>query len=391
MTRRRLGWGAALAGVCGITWGAWTLTAQQGELPGSPAERIAVLERRVQAEPRPDLYFELGRLKLAQGREDAGLEDLARAVGLAPAGHHVQAYFLHQLDKTRNAGRVDLHARLAKILPDYPPLLERLGRLYQGKGRDGEAEALYRRWVKLRPANAEPYARLAEFQRAAGRPKEAIGNLEKVRTLSGESTYALRRLGVLYRETGDADTSAARLERAIAEVKGIPAAAARAAPSLPKIGPEEDLVAVTELGHTRMAQNRPRDAAAAFAEAVRMDPGSPAFRLFQARALEAAGDLGPARAAYEKAIGLDKFSLDAQLGLGRLLVKQGQPGAALPHLKEASSRNDRDPELHFLVGRTALAAGDLDTARREQAKLEQILSTSLAAKLHELIEAHGGS
>jgi len=399
VTRRALAWGGLLLGAGGLVW-AWTLTAngpmaQTGEAPQDPAARIATLERRVKAEPRADLYFELGRLRLERGEDDAGLADLARAAKSAPEGHYVHAYLAHQLDKIRYAHRTDLLEDLAKIAPDDPVVIERLGRLYQGNGRDKQAEAQFTRWVRVRPGNAEPYARLAEFYRATDRPKEAIPPLEKVRTIMGESTYALRRLGVLYRETGDLDASADRLSKAIAEAEGVRKAAAGSVPAMKaalKAGEtEQDVVALVELGHTRLAQKRPADAVAAYRKAIALDAGNPVFALYLARAEQTRGDAGAARTAYEQAVKVDPFNLDAQLGLGRLLLSQGDAKGALAHLKEASSRNDRDPELHYLVGETALKAGDLKTARYEHDKLKQIRSTTLAHKLGDLLAAQEGA
>lgn len=389
--RRALAWGGLLLGAVGLVWALRItvpgLVAETQEAPQDPAARIATLERRVQADPRPDLYFELGRLRLAQGQDDAALQDLARAAAIAPEGHYVHAYLGHQLDKTRYQHRTDLLEALVKLAPEDPPLLERLGRLYQGAGRNDEAEALFTRWVRLRPDNPEPYARLAEFYRATDRPRDAIPRLEKVRALSGESTYALRRLGVLYRETGDLDASAERLQKAIAEAEGVRKAAVGKVPGLKAGETERDLVALVELGHTRLAQKRPADAVAAYREAVSLDPESPAYHLFLARALEAGGDSPAARAAYEKTVALDPFSLEAQLGFGKLLLAQGDARGALAHFKEASSRNDRDPDLHFLVGETAIRAGDMKTARYEHDKLKQIRSATLARKLFDLIQA----
>jgi tetratricopeptide (TPR) repeat protein len=318
------------------------------------------------------------------------MKDLARAAAIAPKGHYVQTYLLEELDRSRFAGRIDLLESLAKLAPDYTPVLERLGRLYQSQGKDAEAEAVLTRWVKARPESPEPYAALAEFYRATERPKQAIPSLEKMRTLSGENTYALRRLGVLYRETGNLDASAARLQAAIAQAENVRKDAAGMVNGLKPGEKEEDLVALVELGHTRMDQKRPADAVKAYTQAVRLDQGSPAYRLDLARARAAAGDGKGARTAYEKAVELDKFSLDAQLGLGRLLLDQGDPKAALPHLKEASSRNDRDPEMHFLVGKTAIAAGDMEAAEYEHNKLKQIRSVTLAKKLGDLIAAASG-
>lgn len=401
MTRRTLAGVGLLLGAGGVVW-ALTLTgpdAQVADAPRDPAARIATLEKRVQADPRPDLYFELGRLRLEKGDDDAGLADLARAARVAPEGHYVHAYLAHQLDKARYAHRTDLFEALAKLAPDDPVLIERLGLLYQGDGRDRDAEAQFTRWVRLRPDNAEPHARLGEFYRATDRPKAAIAELEKIRTImgtnmgtnGGESTYALRRLGVLYRETGDLDASADRLSRAIAEAEGVRKAAAATdagrKAGFKADGTEEDVVALVELGHTRLAQKRPADAVVAYRKALALDPRSPAYALNVALAEQEAGDLKAARAAYEEAVRLDAFNLEAQLGFGRLLLSQGDAQGALAHFKEASSRNDRDPELHFLVGETALKAGDIKTARYEHDKLKQINSATLAGKLGALLAA----
>ena len=373
MTLGRRGWVAALVAVS-MAWGGWSLTAQEAETAASPAERVALLAKRAQSDPRPDTYFELGRLQFEQGDPTEGFRALARAVALAPAGHHVQTYFLHLLDKTAYKGRVELLEDLRKILPDYPPLLLRVGQLYMGKGRDQEAETLFKKWLSLRPEQAEAHARIAEFYRVTRRPEQAIAHLEQVREWMGESTYALRRLGVIYRETGKLDKSAEVLEAALDQVEA-----------------RDDLVALTQLGHTEMERGNHPEAAEAFAKSVQIDPGSPAFQLFLAQAQAAAGQGEPARASFEKAIALDRFNLDAQLGMGNLLRSQGNPKGALPHLREASSRNDRDPDLHFLVGAVALEAGDLEGAQREHAKLKQIGSVTLAKELGALIAGHKGS
>ncbi|MBI5137341.1 MAG: tetratricopeptide repeat protein [Nitrospirae bacterium] len=363
-------WGVAAGLVACVGLAALTLTAQDKEAPQDPRARLATLAKRVATDPRPDLFFELGRLHFELGNPAEGFEALARGVKLAPEGHHVQTYFLHQLDKSEYKERVALLEMLHGVHPDYPPLLERLGVLYQGKGRDAEAEALFKKWVALRPDHAEPHARIAEFYRVTARPQEAVAHLEKVRALTGESTYALRRLGVIERELGHLERSAELLTLALDQVET-----------------RDDLVALVELGHTRMAQHKPQEATEAYAKVVALDPGSPAHQVFLAQARAAAGKRADAVAAYEQAIALDKFNLEAQLGLGRLLLDMGDAKAALPHVREASSRNDRDPDLHFLVGQVALKAGDMATAEREHDKLKQIRSTTLARELQTLIEA----
>ena len=369
--------GVALAAVGLLVWGGMSIsalvTAQDKAAQVDPKTRLATLAKRAAESPKPDIYFEMGRLQFALGDDANAFRSLAKAVSIAPAGHHSQVYLLHQLDKTRYNTRIELFEALRKILPDYPPLLERLGRLYQGKGEDKKAAALFAKWTGIRPGSEPAHARRAEFARATGQPKLALAEWEKARAISGESDYALRRMGVVHREEGSLERSAELLEAAI---------------DLLEAG--DDLVALTELGHTRMAQKRYKDAASAYKKSVALDEESPAYRLHLARAQAAAGDNKGAKASYQKVVALDKFNLEAQLGLGELLIAMGDPKAALPHLKEASSRNDRDPDMHFLVGKTAIAAGDMETATYEHNKLKQIRSVTLAKKLKGLIAAAGG-
>ncbi len=371
MRHAKRSWAVAAAVVMAAGVGAMSLTAQDAEAPATPQQRLATLTERAASDPRPDLFFEIGRLQFELGDPGAGFVSLAKAVKLAPQGHHVHTYFLHQLDKTAYKSRLALLETLAKIVPDYPPLMERLGRLYQGKGKDDKAEALFKRWVSLRPDNAEPHARLAEFYRATGKSKRAIPHFQKVREIMGESSYALRRLGVVLRESGDLDRSAELLSLAIEQVEA-----------------GDDLVALVELGRTQMARKRYGEAVAAFTKVVSIDGGSPAYRVLLAHAQVSAGESAAAKASFEAAIKLDKFNLEAQLGLGNLLLDLGDPAGALPHIREASSRNDRDPDLHFLVGEVSLKTGDTAGAEREHQKLKRIGSLTLAQKLKVLIDAH---
>lgn len=366
-------WGVAAGLMAGAGLLAMSLTAQDTEAPATPQERLATLAQRAQAEPRPDLLFEIGRLQFDAGDPAAAFSALAQAVVLAPQGHHVHSYFLHQLDKSAYKGRVALLESLHKTLPDYPPLLERLAVLYQGQGKNAEAEALFKHWLSLRPDNSGPHARLAEFYRLTKRLKLAVTHLQRVREITGESAYALRRLGVIYRELGELTLSAEALSTAADLVEA-----------------NDDLAALVELGHTQMAQGQGAEAAIAFETVVALDPGSPAYRLWLAQAQVVAGQSKAAQASFEATIRLDRVNLGAQLGLGKLLLSMGQPKAALAHLREASARNDRDPDMHFLVGDVALQAGDLATAEREYAKLKQIRSTTLAKKLKALIATHKG-
>jgi tetratricopeptide (TPR) repeat protein len=373
MSRRLRPWGVATALVAGFGFAAMSLTAQDTAPPATPQERLVTLTERASADPRPDLFFEMGRLQFELGDPASGFTSLAKAVMLAPQGHHAHTYFLHQLDKSAYKGRIELMENLRQVIPDYPPLMERLGILYVGKGKNAEAEILFKKLLALRPDNAEFHARMAEFLWLNKRSEEAVSHLERVREITGESAYALRRLGTIHRELGNLDASVEMLTSAV---------------ELLEAG--DDLAALVGLGQTYMAQSKAEDAVEAFQTVVSLDNGSPSYRVLLAHAHAASGQMAGARSSFEQAIRLDKFNIEAQLGLGRVMLDQGDPKAALPHFREASARNDRDPDLHFLVGEVSLKAGDLAGAKREHNKLKQIRSTTLAKKLYALINAHTG-
>jgi|GEM_PF-1542010 tetratricopeptide (TPR) repeat protein len=158
-------------------------------------------------------YFDTGRSLLAEGRVQEGFRLLAVSVALAPADVARQTYFLAYLDRNAFNWDVKLHEDLVAVNPAYPPLLQRLGKLYEGKQRFGEAEALYRRWSELRPGQPEPFARLGELYYFTGRYREGLDAFSRHRELVGESDYALRRMAAIYAAMGD-PINAARMAAA---------------------------------------------------------------------------------------------------------------------------------------------------------------------------------
>jgi Flp pilus assembly protein TadD len=147
-------------------------------------------------------YFDAGRAMLARGETEAGLKALTVAVVLAPDNVGYQTYLLAYLDRSEHSWDVPLHEALHAVAPAYPPLLQRLAKLYDGKGRQGDAEALYLAWARLRPDQPEPYARLGEHYFFARRYDDAIQAWSRHRALTGESDYALRHIAAAYDAQG---------------------------------------------------------------------------------------------------------------------------------------------------------------------------------------------
>jgi tetratricopeptide (TPR) repeat protein len=155
-------------------------------------------------------YFDAGRALVARGETEAGLKALTVAVVLAPDNVAYQTYLLAYLDGSGRNWDVGLHEALHAVAPAYPPLLQRLAKLYDGKDRHADAEALYLKWARLRPDQPEAYARLGEHYYFSGQYADALKAWDRHRDLVGGSDYAERRMAAA-REALDTQARTARL------------------------------------------------------------------------------------------------------------------------------------------------------------------------------------
>jgi tetratricopeptide (TPR) repeat protein len=129
---------------------------------------------------------------------------LAARVATRPDDLSAQTWLTVTLDRLVADGEVAAVEGVNQVLPAWPPVLERLGRLYADRGRDEDAEDLYRTWIVLRPGNPEPYARLAEHELARRHYDKAIALFERHRVLvGGESDYAERRIAAVHARMND--------------------------------------------------------------------------------------------------------------------------------------------------------------------------------------------
>jgi tetratricopeptide (TPR) repeat protein len=140
-------------------------------------------------------YFERGQDLMTKGDAGLGVRYVAVALAMSPGDFGIQTYFLALLDQDRFASDVALMEALHRILPAYPPVLERLARLYEGSGRhEAEAEALYEDWRTLRPDSAEAHAMAGEHYRFAGKDREALNAFSDYLGVVQESDYAVDRI-----------------------------------------------------------------------------------------------------------------------------------------------------------------------------------------------------
>jgi len=135
---------------------------------------------------------------IQSGDTAEGARLLAARVKVNPADLAAQTYLTIALDRLAQQTDAAGLEGVRQVLPEWPPVLERLALVYDGKGRAAEAEAVYKSWITLRPGNPEPYARLAEHEAGAGHYAKAIALFERHRVLlGGESDYAARRIAAV--------------------------------------------------------------------------------------------------------------------------------------------------------------------------------------------------
>jgi predicted Zn-dependent protease len=250
--------------------------------------------------------------------------------------------------------------------PDAVDGLELLGYLQAGEGRPAEAALTYARLSALRPLDARYRSALAQAEAARGRHGEAIDALEAALRLGEREPAAWRLLADLYLNRGMPREAARAYARASAdpgpedwyrlglarEAAGEPAsareaferagaghgpslvrlarlavagsdadAARRACEAAMKAAPKDPLPAEW-LGDLELRLGRAREAAAAYAEALRRGDERPELFARRAAALQQHGELKPALDAVRE--GLRLHPLDERLrGLARgLFVRE---------------------------------------------------------------------
>lgn len=148
-------------------------------------------------------YFLRGVAMTTQGPSENGLQMMAASVAMQPDNMYRNTYLALFLDLPSYNWNIPLFESLHEIAPTNIPVIERLGKLYEGKQRYAEAEALYVQWANLRPGLPEPYARLGEHYYFTQQYQKGIKAFERHLELVGDSDYALRQMVRIYQESGN--------------------------------------------------------------------------------------------------------------------------------------------------------------------------------------------
>lgn len=154
----------------------------------------------------PLAYQLLGELLLEQGSAQAALEHLERGIALARTARPAALHYLRFAEAARIVNRPDLARRALdqglQAHADSPELLHARGQQLQAEGRTADAEAAYRRALRLNPAYVEADFALAVLLLESGRPAAGVEALRHALAMRPTYPQALLLLARLEMDVG---------------------------------------------------------------------------------------------------------------------------------------------------------------------------------------------
>jgi len=208
-----------------------------------------------------------------------------------------------------------------------------------------QAEAIWRRVIKLDPNNAGAYDNLGNALSDQGKLGEAIAAYRQAIQLDPKSANAYNGLGVALRKQGKLEEAIAAYRQAI------------------QLDPK-DAYPYNGLGNALSDQGKLEEAIPAYRQAIQLDPKYAAAYYNLGNALSDQGKLGEAIAAYRQAIELDPKNTLVYNGLGNALRGQKKLDEAIATYRKAI---ELDPKY-------AAAYNGLGNALREQKKLDEAIT-----------------
>ncbi|WP_457636987.1 tetratricopeptide repeat protein [Oceanithermus sp.] len=297
---------------------------------------MIAFRRALEKEPN-NVYalYGLGRTQLRMLQFSAAIENLKKAIALdsnfAPAYVALaEAYtdrYTYAEDKKSAAAFLDQALLILddalRIDPNYYPIYNQRGLIYQYKGDLKKAEEAYKKALELEPKDPIVHYNLAQVYLSEGRLDEALEMLRKGVELDPESAQ----LQLLY---GKALT-----------VKGDLAKAEGAFKKGTKLDPL-NASAWLSLGQVYYLEKKYDEAAKALSNSIELDPLSyPEAYFYLGRTLLDQGKKDEARSNFTKAVKLAPKNADYHYWLARSLLELGKKDEARTELEKALNLNPK--------------------------------------------------
>jgi tetratricopeptide (TPR) repeat protein len=353
---------------------------------------VEEIEEAIKLEPgRSASYTSLGAVELARGARDQAERAFKTAVELDPTqvvGHLALANHYWAAGRLSEAER---SIRTALELEPSNPLANRaMGLFCMMNGRMADAEP----YVKSMARAASAPLSLVDYYLVAGRPRDAIRELEHLKTDRQFSGAAERRLVNAYAAAGDTARSRELVDAILAReprdaemllAKGqILASAGKPDEAFQQVKLASEAapdwaVAQFALGKALAARGDVEAATRAFHEALRLNPRATAVHVELARLYLVDGSAAEALRSAKEAVRAQPESVDASLALANSLLANGDVAAAAKTIDAVSGKYPDLTSVHVLRGRLRIGQKDLPGARASFETALRLDPNSLAA------------
>ena len=286
---------------------------------------------------------------------------------------------------------VDAYERALKLAPQQIRLLLNLGIAHHRAGQFEKAVDVLQRVLEKDPVALQALQLLGVSLVELGRDNDAVPFLERAVEISPNDSAVLYSLGLASLRLGrpDADRVVSKLvespnglpashllkgqvllsqleyERAVAELE----TAARLSAELPRLQ--------YSLGLALLKLGRNKEALASFEKELVRTPRDFSTLYYLAYLNEAEGKLDAAMETLNVALRLDPKSHEGNALLGKILVKQNKPDAAVGPLEFAVKGDPNDPDKHYTLARVYQQLGRGEDAAREFSEVQRLKAAQL--------------
>lgn len=278
-----------------------------------------------------------------------------------------------------------------RLAPNFPPLLLNLGIAHYRAGQFEKAVSVFKQLLANVPENLQARQLLGLSLVELGKDAEAAANLEQALDRAPDDPAVLYGLGLSYLRLrrpelkgviehlaglptglaashllqGQAYLGRFEWERATSELE----TAAKLNPDLPRLQ--------YSLGIAYYSSHRNQEAIAAFEAELRRRPRDFSTLYYLAYIHEAENNLEAAKQRLDAALQLEPQSAEANLLLGKILVKQGRVAEAVAPFERAVTSDPNDSLKHWQLARAYRQLGRQKDADREFAEVQRLKSTQL--------------
>jgi rhomboid protease GluP len=276
----------------------------------------------------PELLAENSRQLASEGKKEASLEMLQKAVALAPESAPLANDLgTSYLDSGRIEDAIASFQRAVALDPQLYEPQRNLAIALALAGRSAEASEAFRIARQMEPGDVSLYLVSSQLLMEAGRVDEAVSVLEEARTWAPDSAPVESQMGLVRLRRGETDLALEALRKAAALEPDNPEHHNRLALGLSRAHQGDcGLEAIEKalellpdaphlldsLGTVRLARGEPAESIAAYRRAIALDPDHAVYRFNLSVALARKGAIREAESEKAEALRLNpKLALPA--------------------------------------------------------------------------------